>query len=305
MSSVLSPASASNTRTNLGLSGMAQQSAAAVAITGGNIDNTVIGASTPVAGTFTTLNVNGTTQTLVELKQTDSTSSTMIFSLYKNSASPAVSDGLGDIYYYGNSSTGVKRAYAQMSCQIDDPTNANEDSSLRFGTLAAGSSDLSLLVNSNGLSTDSGVTYIKSSTSLTSSTYTPTIDVSSGTVLGGSTGTYATRLGWYNLNGKLVTFGFSISITFTNTKSARYLAISLPLVIKQGLVNSTGALGLTQGNLYLNYSNSSGGGGDPSIAELNKISSTSYINLDFDPFTCTLTSGVNWVVFASGTYITV
>jgi hypothetical protein len=48
-------------RTNLGLGSIATQNANAVAITGGTIDNTVIGGTTPAAGTFTTLTATGQT----------------------------------------------------------------------------------------------------------------------------------------------------------------------------------------------------------------------------------------------------
>ena len=51
---------ASGARTNLGLGTIATQDASAVAITGGTIDNTVIGGTTPAAGTFTTLTSSGT-----------------------------------------------------------------------------------------------------------------------------------------------------------------------------------------------------------------------------------------------------
>lgn len=48
-------ASASSSRTNLGLGTMATQAASAAAITGGTVDNAVIGGVTPAAGTFTSL----------------------------------------------------------------------------------------------------------------------------------------------------------------------------------------------------------------------------------------------------------
>jgi hypothetical protein len=50
---------ASGARTNLGLGTIATQDASNVAITGGTIDNTVIGGTTPAAGTFTTLTGGG------------------------------------------------------------------------------------------------------------------------------------------------------------------------------------------------------------------------------------------------------
>ena len=66
---------ASGARTNLGLGTIATQAASAVAITGGTIDNTVIGGTTPAAGTFTTITgqtevLNGTGQNLFTYSNT-------------------------------------------------------------------------------------------------------------------------------------------------------------------------------------------------------------------------------------------
>lgn len=54
-------ANAGTSRTNLGLGTIATQDANTVAITGGTINNTVIGSTTPAAGTFTTLTATGQT----------------------------------------------------------------------------------------------------------------------------------------------------------------------------------------------------------------------------------------------------
>ena len=53
---------APNARTNLGLGTIATQNANSVAVTGGSIDGTTIGGSTPAAGTFTTLTATGQTK---------------------------------------------------------------------------------------------------------------------------------------------------------------------------------------------------------------------------------------------------
>jgi hypothetical protein len=70
---------ASGARTNLGFGTIATQDANAVAITGGTIDNTVIGGTTPAAGTFTTITgqtevLKGTGQNLVVQSQAFATS---------------------------------------------------------------------------------------------------------------------------------------------------------------------------------------------------------------------------------------
>lgn len=57
--SLVDDASASAARTTLGLGTIATQSAGSVAITGGTINNVIIGGSTPAAGHFTTLDTTG------------------------------------------------------------------------------------------------------------------------------------------------------------------------------------------------------------------------------------------------------
>lgn len=58
--------------------------------------------------------------------------------LFRDSASPAASDTLGQILLYGNSSTGAKRLYGYITVQITDPTNGSEDSEVSFGNIIAG-----------------------------------------------------------------------------------------------------------------------------------------------------------------------
>jgi len=61
-----------------------------------------------------------------------------ILTLYRNSASPAASDFIGEIDFNGQSSTGVLRTYAWTAAKINDPTNASEDAELHIGGLVAG-----------------------------------------------------------------------------------------------------------------------------------------------------------------------
>jgi hypothetical protein len=71
-------ANTTTARTNLGLGSIATQNANAVAITGGTIDNTVIGGTTPAAGTFTTLVSTGNITYLGGAIGSD------VFRVYKN-----------------------------------------------------------------------------------------------------------------------------------------------------------------------------------------------------------------------------
>jgi hypothetical protein len=58
--------------------------------------------------------------------------------LYRNSASPAANDNLGNIEFRGESSTGAAHAYAQITAGIQTVTNNNEDGILDIMSSSAG-----------------------------------------------------------------------------------------------------------------------------------------------------------------------
>lgn len=58
--------------------------------------------------------------------------------LYRNSASPAANDNLGNIEFRGEDSAGNTHAYAQIFAQISDPTDAAEDGILDLITSNGG-----------------------------------------------------------------------------------------------------------------------------------------------------------------------
>ena len=60
--------------------------------------------------------------------------------LYRNSASPAASDNLGNLEFRGEDSGGNAHAYAQVSAQIQTATNGAEDGILDLITSAGGTS---------------------------------------------------------------------------------------------------------------------------------------------------------------------
>ena len=59
--------------------------------------------------------------------------------LYRNSASPAASDNLGNLEFRGEDSGGNTHAYAQVSASIKTVTNGAEDGILDLMTSAGGS----------------------------------------------------------------------------------------------------------------------------------------------------------------------
>jgi hypothetical protein len=58
--------------------------------------------------------------------------------LYRNSASPAANDNLGNIEFRGEDDGGNTHAYAQIIAQINDPTNASEEGVLDLMSSASG-----------------------------------------------------------------------------------------------------------------------------------------------------------------------
>jgi len=59
--------------------------------------------------------------------------------IYRNSASPAAADAIGEITLSGKDSGGTKTTYAAIRGAISDPTDASEDGQLLFRLMVAGS----------------------------------------------------------------------------------------------------------------------------------------------------------------------
>ena len=85
--------------------------------------------------------------------------------LFRNSASPANADYLGQLKFAGESSTGVERNYAKITGKILDVTNGSEDGILEFAHIKNGSqtitgrwrSDSLQLLNGTNLTVDGSV----------------------------------------------------------------------------------------------------------------------------------------------------
>ena len=59
------------------------------------------------------------------------------FKLFRNSASPADADYLGQIKFAGESDTGVERNYAKITGKILDASNGTEDGIIEFAHIKA------------------------------------------------------------------------------------------------------------------------------------------------------------------------
>ncbi len=108
-----------------------------------NADNRVITGS----GTANTLNGESTFTYdgagVLTLLSTDTSSSALpIIELYRNSASPADADYLGQLKFTGESDDGSKEVYAKMTAKIDDASSTTEDGLFEFALRKAGSNNI-------------------------------------------------------------------------------------------------------------------------------------------------------------------
>lgn len=69
--------------------------------------------------------------------------------LYRNSASPAANDNLGNLEFKGNNAAGEEVVYSQILSQVVDAADASEDGSLHLITTTAGSSAARLTIKSD------------------------------------------------------------------------------------------------------------------------------------------------------------
>ena len=115
-----------------------------------------IGGTTAAAGSFTTLSasstlaaggvpvsgysltVRSTALANAYFVDTDSGASGMNINFLKNSASPAASDDIAALRFYGNDSAAVQTEYVRLTATIADPVNASEDGTLSLVTIKAG-----------------------------------------------------------------------------------------------------------------------------------------------------------------------
>ena len=112
--------------------------------------------------------LNGNITTNVTIVSTDAGSAAAPeFKLYRNSASPADADYIGQIKFAGESDTGVERNYAKITGKIGDATNGTEDGIIEIAHIKDGSQNISgrwnsttlQLINGTGLSVNGDATF--------------------------------------------------------------------------------------------------------------------------------------------------
>lgn len=88
-------------------------------------------------GSFT-FTIAGTSDALIVTSTDAGAAAAPDIVFYRNSASPAASDAIGNIVFRGKSSTGVNRDYAGIFTNIVSPTNTAETGQMTFNTMNAG-----------------------------------------------------------------------------------------------------------------------------------------------------------------------
>jgi hypothetical protein len=88
----------------------------------------------------------------ITLNSTDAgASASPLLDLYRDSATPAVSDTLGEIEFNGEDSAGNKQQYAVIHASILSPTSTAEAGQLHFETATAGASTEKMIIGTNNL----------------------------------------------------------------------------------------------------------------------------------------------------------
>jgi hypothetical protein len=125
-------------------------------------------ASTPLAGTEVLPIVQSSTTVKVAvsdltagrtfdalgmtLTSTDAgASAAPIIDLYRNSASPATSDTIGELEFNGKDSAGNKQQYAVIHASILSPTSTTEQGQIHFETATAGASTEKMIIGTTNL----------------------------------------------------------------------------------------------------------------------------------------------------------
>ena len=131
----------------------------------GVINNAKIAGAAAIAGSkispaFTS-DITGTGDLTLTSTDTGSSASPII-ELFRNSASPADADYLGQLKFTGESDDGSKEVYAKMTAKIDDASSGTEDGLFEFALRKAGSNNICgrftstafKLLNGTGLEVD-------------------------------------------------------------------------------------------------------------------------------------------------------
>lgn len=199
------------------------------------------------------------------------------YDIFRDSASPAASDGLGGMLWYGRNSGATKTNYAYITGTITDPTAGTEDGQLNFARMLAGALVIGMTIGTTiQMTVALGVTgNITSSGNI----------LSTGTGIGYATGaggavTQATsRSTGVTLNkpsGAITLFtaaGSATPTTFTVTNSSVAATDTISLSIKSGASNTYFyfVTAVTAGSFSITFWTTGGTTSDTPVINFNVI----------------------------------
>ena len=160
---------AAGARTNLGLGTIATQDANNVAITGGAIDGTTIGGTTPAAGTFTTLTANSTAQfgrgSTSYVQSAGGTTPYVISQGATNAGLIVGSNGTGTVFFNTNGGGTTQAAISHTASAVNYVQVTGAATGNTPAITAQGSdTNVNMVINSKG----SGILYLGTSGSASS-----------------------------------------------------------------------------------------------------------------------------------------
>ena len=152
----------------------------------------VVNSSLTSVGTLTSLDVTGNITGAGDFTLTDTDTGSSAgpeLKLFRNSASPADADYLGQIKFAGESDTGVERNYAKITGKILDASNGTEDGIIEFAHIKAGSQTITGRFRSDSLQLLNGTNFSVAGTSefTGTSTFSSNIDANGDLDVDGQT----------------------------------------------------------------------------------------------------------------------
>ena len=204
---------------------------------------------------------NNLNQFLVE-STNDGTASGPDLATYRNSASPADSDTLGALWFYGNNSAAEQTLYAGILGQADDVTDATEDASIYFFGQTGGTPETWVRINGNGISPSGEATSANFLGDVEEGTWTPT----AGTIYAGPANSSSfTSSGTYKKIDNRVLIEYVIDFNLTSSSTAtgdRFAITGLPFGFAGSFVGGGqgfqyGAIGTGNNAIWHNFFHSS------------------------------------------------
>lgn len=151
--------------------------------TTGNDDNTISTATgnlflSTANGATGVINITGTiiatsdaVNDNLRLVSTDSAASAAPdLALYRNSASPANDDALGNVRFYGNNSNGTEISFARIYGQASNVTNSSESAEIYIDTMLNGTNTNAMQISATGVTIPGNLTVNGTQTILNTST---------------------------------------------------------------------------------------------------------------------------------------